>query len=209
MELLKILHRVNRGFLLAGLLTVGLVIYLTAQSLRLEKERPRLQELLETYALDAETLMVLPKDAQKQGQPPPPEVVEAKLQECREVLGKTLSRRPVTGLSAYDEVSETFETMHRENAQSGAYVVGCRTTPGQMAHLRTAGPNLATARFLVDYRAEMLPGRDGQGDCIYFFDMERDRNFSGNIRLDDVLFRQEDGVWKICGTGVRNFYLSP
>lgn len=226
MNIRNIFRRMNRGLVLAGLLLIGLMVYLVAENIRFRSEVAVIEQTILDFAAETENLMVLPESAQKPGEPASDDVVEAKIAESEAVLRKYLSNNAVSRWStaAYDRLSWGQRDCLVENQRTRAYITACHYSITEVKNIQKISPSLASAdisfkmtveaigsaSYLMLFTTEYNGGYYGYySDVGYSVNQQipadeempidtETHNFSRQCSIEGVYLRKVDGAWKIC-----------
>ena len=169
-------RRVNRGLVLAGLLVVGLVIYLAAGAILFRAEIPAIEQMIHDYAAEAESLMILPQELQTPGKPAPEAAIEAKIKESEPILRKYLSDTTVNRWSwpVYRNVSNAQKHSLESNQGDCSYVTGCSYLITGVKKVRKISTNLAIADIEVKATVDTI----GSPSYIMLFEQEYGSGFN-------------------------------
>jgi len=222
------MHRINRGIVLAAVLLIGLVSYLIVDSIMFSNERVEIKAMVAEYANLAEQLMILPESAQKPGQPALDDEVQAKIEESKFKLGQYLTSSVSNrDISAFERVTMSLEHSFKSNQNLCAYVLECEFAIIDVKGLKKHGTNTATGDIVVKTTIKTIGSPDyikllwqqNVTDNHGYFSGTKDggeeygpetidteiHTMSNTVSFDDVVFKKVDGKWKIASTSQMSF----
>ncbi|MDR1892541.1 MAG: hypothetical protein LBQ48_05995 [Oscillospiraceae bacterium] len=218
----NLLRRVNRGILLAVALIIGLIVWLAVDNARFTKEKDDITAMLDQYAVESASLMILPESDQNPGETVSATAVEKQLKDAQPVFDRFL-----TGGGRYSSANERAPMEMRNalesNAVSRTYVTGCEFKITKVGKLRKVASGYAQADISVDASFKIIgkpiamilhntwyTDESGQwyGKGEMPADMTYDteiRTLSQSVTFMDVLLRKVNGEWKIAESNGMNW----
>ena len=158
MRFLTLLRRINRGVALGILLVIGLAVYLTADDMAFAKERDAIKQVLEEYTKDMSAAHLLPEEYLEIGAVVPETVVENKIEENRELLGKYIPARTSGENYTQSPMLDQFEQMLRLNRESGSKVKSYEASLTRIRNISKYGSNMVTVEADISISVSYTQG---------------------------------------------------
>ena len=229
MTVKNLFRRVNRGIVLAAVLLVGLIGYLLFDAITFSTEKETIKAMVSEYADLAGQIMVLPENARIPGKPAPADAVKAKIEDGKLNLGQYLTnntdRRNTPML---DSVLTSLEYSFENNQHLCAYVLECDFTVIDVKGLKKHGADTATGDIVVKTAIKTIGSPDyiklfwqqnvtdnmgfisaakmdgEQSDTEEVID-EETHTMSNTVTFEDVVFKKDNGKWKIASASRMSF----
>jgi len=163
-------RRVNRGLVLAGILFIGLILYLAIGAAMFQSEIPVIEKMIHDYAEAAEDLMILPEEHQNPSVTVPMAVIDAKIKESEPILRQYLTDVKVTqwGRPALRTVATAQKDALESNRKARSFVTDAGFQITGVKRVRRVSSNLAIADIEVRTEIDTI----GSPDYILFLQQE-------------------------------------
>jgi hypothetical protein len=207
-----ILRKVNRGLVLGLVLLIGLAVFIVADELSFQKQRPQIQETLEAYLQDVAKISILPEAYQKLGVKTPADVLDKKKAEVQTVLDQywTASGSDVDSYMFTKEVVKSeWNNMLENNAKGNGYVTKWTGISNGNVKISKTGPGRAMVIFPYSVVLEIYGEADSNHmtGVIYAGEKYNGENTPDEVRRQEHKYSLEsdlqvemlytDGQWKI------------
>ncbi|MDD4494387.1 MAG: hypothetical protein PHV32_08590 [Eubacteriales bacterium] len=150
MRFFNFFRRINRGIVLGIVLVIGLSCYLTVDSIAFKDEREAIKQVLEDYTKDMETFLILPEQYREIGVAVPDSVIENKIKENNELVGKYFLSTNSYGWNLKESVTTALERILKSNHESGNKIKSCEAKITRVKSIAKHGSNLVTTEAVIN-----------------------------------------------------------
>ncbi len=220
------IRRANRGIVLAILLIAVLAAYLTAGALTFGSERDAIKAMLDDYAKDSRTLLVMDEQYRVAGEITPDAAINKKIEQNEKIYEKYLTSATPTitnswSRGAYESISENISWALSDNEKNGMHVTEsdfdivafsvnratATVATGTVTVKCTAksfGPAQYSLLLSTDYQGNYYEYSSINGVVVSDSDGEApdfsEKSHSQTVKFSNVIFKKVDGQWKISQT---------
>ena len=210
MRFFNFLRRVNRGIVLAILLIIGLACYLIVDNIAFKDEREAIKQVLEDYAKDMGTFLLLPEQYREIGVSVPDSVVENKIKENNELVNKYFTSEN-SGNNRYnifnieESIANELKILLKNNQESRNKIKSYEAKITKVKSIAKNGTSLVSVEAVMDITTIATRGAEMfnvfYSDGMYSKDNpEVTEDMSFFTRSYEVTFECEmvkrNGTWK-------------
>ncbi|MDD2361592.1 MAG: hypothetical protein PHH84_01340 [Oscillospiraceae bacterium] len=204
MRFFNFLRRINRGIVLAIVLIIGLSCYLTVDGIAFKDEKEAIKQVLEDYAEDMESFLLLPEQYREIGTSVPDSVIENKIKENNNLISKYFINGNTGGWNMKESITQDLERKLKNNQETGNKVKSFDASLKRVKSITKHGASLVTVEAVMSLmstattEAELFHIFQGGGK-YYYENPDKSEDITFSTQSDEITFTCEmvkrNGAW--------------